>query len=110
MGGKLKASTEAVVGAETLEFLQRYNFTKCFPGTNGGSLDIGFTTPDMEEAVIKRESVKRSFVTYVLADHSKFDYISSVAFAELNSVYAITDSAPKKEYIDNATIKVVGGK
>ena len=108
LGGELKASTEAIVGAEALECLQRYNFTKCFLGTNGVGLQSGFTTPDPEEASIKRESVRRSFVSYVLADHSKFDVVSPVTFAVFDSVCVVTDKTPRAEYMDVMTIKIVG--
>lgn len=37
-GGEIKASTEAIVGAECVLTLKNYNFTKCFMGTNGISL------------------------------------------------------------------------
>ena len=44
--------------------LSNLNFTKCFMGANGIDLEKGFTTPDMDEALIKgrnRESFKRCF-------------------------------------------------
>ena len=35
LGGEFKATTEAIVGDEAIESLQKYNFTKGFWGTNG---------------------------------------------------------------------------
>ena len=35
IGGELKSSTEAVIGAQAMETLERYHFTKGFFGTNG---------------------------------------------------------------------------
>ncbi|MBR1622874.1 MAG: DeoR/GlpR transcriptional regulator, partial [Pseudobutyrivibrio sp.] len=55
IGGRLKASTEAVVGPDCVEFIRKYHFTKAFMGTNGISIHAGFTTPDVEEAIIKTE-------------------------------------------------------
>ncbi|MFR7442525.1 MAG: hypothetical protein ACLUUO_02275 [Sellimonas intestinalis] len=53
IGGELKAATEAIVGNEAYVNLQKYNFTKgCF-GTNGLNRTSGFTTPDINEAMIK---------------------------------------------------------
>ena len=46
IGGEIKAVTEALVGEEALEQLDKYNFTKGFFGTNGIDLKRGFTTPD----------------------------------------------------------------
>jgi len=108
LGGALKSSTEAIIGAEALESLRRYNFTKCFLGVNGIGLESGLTTPDPEEASIKRECVQRSLVSYVLADHSKFDIVSSVNFASLDSVCVITDKRPRNEFMNRMTIKIIG--
>ena len=43
VGGELKSSTEAVIGAQAMETLERYHFTKGFFGTNGISRNEGFT-------------------------------------------------------------------
>ena len=56
IGGEIKAVTEALVGEEALEQLDKYNFTKGFFGTNGIDLKRGFTTPDQKEAAVKEES------------------------------------------------------
>ena len=80
-GGELKESTEAIVGVSCLEMLRKFNFTKCFLGTNGISSESGFTTHDIEEASVKRLAAERSYVTYILADHSKFDKTAAVGFS-----------------------------
>ncbi len=49
LGGELKLSTEAIVGAETVKSLRKYNFTKGFFGANGVDLERGFSTPDIKE-------------------------------------------------------------
>ena len=46
LGGLLKPRTEAVVGGVALEMMANYNFTKAFLGTNGISMQRGYTTPD----------------------------------------------------------------
>ena len=51
--GELKSSTEAVIGAQAMETLERYHFTKGFFGANGISRNEGFTTPDAGEAQVK---------------------------------------------------------
>ena len=107
IGGQLKLSTEAVVGAEAVINLKKMNFTKAFLGANGISDDHGVTTPDVEEGLIKAEAVNRSYITYVLADSSKFGKISSVTFADLSQVCIVTDSVPDTKYHDKAVIKEV---
>lgn len=54
------------MGAEGLRSLKTFNFTKSFMGTNGIELNAGFTTPDMEEGLIKEEVIKRSYMSLFL--------------------------------------------
>lgn len=63
--------------------LQSYNFTKSFIGANGISFSGGISTPDRNEASVKSAVVQNSQTAYVLADHSKFDHMDSVSFAQL---------------------------
>lgn len=107
-GGEIKASTEAIVGAECVLTLKNYNFTKCFMGTNGISLSAGFTTPDVNEARVKSAAIESSREVYVLADHSKFDEVSSATFAGLSKAVIITDRIPNRKYKDAADITEVG--
>ena len=57
VGGELKASTEAVVGSQAMQTLLNYHFTKGFFGTNGVTKKSGCTTPDANEAMIKRTAM-----------------------------------------------------
>ena len=107
VGGRIKLTTEAVVGAECINNMRKYNFTKAFIGTNGIDLSFGFTTPDVEEALVKSEAVGRAFVTYILSDGSKFEKTSAVTFAELNQCCIITDRAPSGEFKEKTVIKEV---
>lgn len=106
-GGEIKPSTEAIVGAECVLSLQQYNFSKCFIGTNGISLSGGITTPDKNEAAVKNTVINNSKEVYILADHSKFDQITSVKFAQLSSGQIITDKLTDKKYLSKAIIKEV---
>ena len=90
VGGKFKISTEAIVGVEAVEGLMKYNFTKGFFGTNGISEKAGFSTPDILEATVKEEAVKRSAKAYILADKSKFNKNSSITFAQIDKAMIIT--------------------
>ncbi len=107
IGGRFKASTKAIVGAEGAESLKKFNFTKCYMGTNGISLSSGFTTPDPEEAMVKKYAVERSYISYVLADHSKFSQVSSVTFASVDKSVIITDYLPDKQFLEKCVIKEV---
>ena len=90
LGGEFKISTEAIVGVEAMQGLMKYNFTKGFFGTNGISERTGFSTPDILEAKVKEEAVKRSTKAFILADKSKFNKNSSITFAEIDKAIIIT--------------------
>ena len=105
--GEIKLATEAIVGAECVSSLQSYNFTKSFLGANGISVSGGASTPDCNEASVKTAVIQNSKTAYVLADHSKFDQITSVTFAKLNRVKLITDKLEDKKYLNATSVKEV---
>ena len=105
--GEIKATTEAIVGAECVNSLQSYNFTKCFMGANGIALSAGITTPDRNEASVKTAVVQNSQRVYIIADHSKFGQVSAITFTQLGRVNIITDKLQDKKYLTKANIKEV---
>lgn len=107
IGGELKAATEALVGNEAYVSLQKYHFTKGFWGTNGADLRAGFTTPDINEAMIKEGAMKHTQNAYVLCDSRKFHQICPVKFAEFSQATVITDRMPDESYQGVKNIVVV---
>ena len=105
--GEIKLTTEAIVGAECVSSLQRYNFSKSFIGANAISLSGSISTSDRSEASVKSAAVQNSQAVYVLADHSKFGQTASVTFAQLGQVKIITDKLLDKKYLSMANIKEV---
>lgn len=97
-GGRVKSSTEALIGSMCLEALQRYNFTLGFFGTNAVSTTNGFTTPDPDEALIKECAITHTLNPYILCDKSKFNLTSSVQFAKYGEVPIITTGKIPSEY------------
>lgn len=108
LGGELKAKTEAVVGLTAAQNLSSYNFSKAFLGTNGISTKFGYTTPDPDEAFLKSAAIDRSFVSYVLADSSKFGKVSTVTFGTLHGSAIITEALPDQKYLEQTVVRVVG--
>lgn len=96
VGGTLKSTTEAVVGTNAALTLKDYHFTKGFFGTNGVSRTAGFTTPDANEALVKRTALEQCRTAYVLCDNSKFNVVSSVTFASLSAGTILTDRKPEE--------------
>lgn len=90
LGGELKLKTEAIVGIEAINSLKKYNFTKGFFGTNGIDINRGYTTPDLREGMVKEEALKRSKVSYILGDISKFNEISLITFGKIGQSKIIT--------------------
>lgn len=103
IGGTLKGTTEAVVGGTAALMLKEYHFTKGFFGTNGVSKASGFTTPDASEALVKKTALSQCGRAFVLCDHSKFNLISSVTFANFAAATVITDQCPS-EFSDHVLI------
>lgn len=98
LGGELKETTEAIVGAEAIEGLKKYNFTKGFFGANGVSREKGFTTPDITEALVKEKAVEQCRKSYMLSDSSKINQISSVTFAAFEDGILVTTRLKDESY------------
>ncbi|QQT06882.1 DeoR/GlpR transcriptional regulator [Streptococcus lutetiensis] len=82
IGGHVKKSTDASIGTVAYEQIKQLNFDKAFLGING--IDEEFlTTPDMEEAVIKKTVIENARKLYVVTDSSK---IGRVSFAKVDKI------------------------
>lgn len=98
LGGELKEVTEAIVGAEAMESLKRYNFTKGFFGANGVHRERGLTTPDITEALVKEKAMEQCANRYVLADSTKINKVSSVTFAGFEEGMILTTRLQDESY------------
>jgi len=95
-GGRIKNSTEAMIGSETVDVLRSFNFSIGFFGANGVNETNGFMTPELNEAMVKKTAMHQCRVRYVLCDHSKFSVISPITFAGFNEALIITDSTERE--------------
>ncbi|MFY1067729.1 DeoR/GlpR family DNA-binding transcription regulator [Enterococcus sp. AD013-P3] len=91
LGGSIKLSTQATFGYTAIQQLAPFRFTKAFIGTNGVELNAGLTTPDPEEALLKKAACQQSELAILLADSSKFEQITFTKFASLKDVVIVTD-------------------
>ncbi|AZB43964.1 DeoR/GlpR transcriptional regulator [Bacillus sp. FJAT-42376] len=110
IGGYMKQTTKALIGARAISSLTEYRFDKCFMGVNGIHADSGYTTPDPEEAAVKTSAIRCSQKAYILADSSKFDEITFAKIAELHEAIIITEKLDDyllAEYTEKTEIKVV---
>ena len=96
--GLLKSRTDALVGADTCQYLENFNFTKGFFGANGVTIREGFTTPDRQEATVKKTALSRCKEKYILCDGSKFDQISAVKICDFVKATCVTDESVPSIY------------
>ncbi|MBK4098333.1 DeoR/GlpR family DNA-binding transcription regulator, partial [Staphylococcus aureus] len=71
LGGQVKENTLATIGSSAMEILRRYCFDKAFIGMNGLDIELGLTTPDEQEALVKQTAMSLANQSFVLIDHSK---------------------------------------
>lgn len=107
VGGKVKPATEAIVGAEGISNLKNLNFSKAFIGTNGIDVEAGFSTPDIDEAKMKEAAIEKSYMAFVMADHTKFRRVFPVSFSTLGKCCIITDKLPDSSFNNETVIKEV---
>ncbi|MXQ48039.1 DeoR family transcriptional regulator [Streptococcus pneumoniae] len=90
IGGFIKNTTDASVGQIAVEQVSRLNFDKAFLGMNGIDSEH-ITTPEMEEAVVKRSIIASAKKAYILTDSSKLGQVSFINVASLSDVTIITN-------------------
>lgn len=109
IGGELKRSTQALVGYNARESMMNYRVDLAFLGMNGIDLDAGYTTPDPEEALVKKTAIELAHMSYVLADASKIGKRTFSRVATLDAAQLITSSDASMSSIQTIT-KVVNAK
>lgn len=91
--GRVRPTTMAAVGPETVAALDLLRVDVAFIGTNGLSTTHGLSTPDENEAAAKRAIVACARRVVVLADSSKIGLERTVRFAELAQIdVVVTDT------------------
>ncbi|MDX2375619.1 DeoR/GlpR family DNA-binding transcription regulator [Microbacterium sp. LRZ72] len=94
IGGRVRGLTAAAVGSETVRAIEHLRPDVAFLGTNGLSAEFGLSTPDPDEAAVKRAIVGAARRVVVLADSSKVDDEFLVRFARIEDVdVVVTDAA-----------------
>lgn len=91
LGGSLKLSTKAITGSTGMEQLSHFRFNKVFMGMNGAHLEFGLTTPDPEEAALKRLAIAQAEEAYVLIDQTKLNKVTFTKVTELADVSILTN-------------------
>jgi DeoR family fructose operon transcriptional repressor len=93
LGGRVRGITQAAVGEQALRVLDTLRVDIAFIGTNAISARHGLSTPDSEEAAVKRAMVGCANYVVVAADSTKVGREEFVSFAPISSVDTlITDT------------------
>lgn len=101
--GRVRRTTQAAVGEETVAAIDRLRTDVAFVGTNGLSLAHGLSTPDQSEAAAKSAMLRSAQRVIVLADSSKIGHEATVRFGDLEQVdVLVTDEGLSAE--DRATL------
>lgn len=109
--GRVRPTTQAAVGVETVAALGDLRVDVAFLGTNGISLPHGLSTPDPDEAATKRALVSCAQTVVVLTDSSKFGIETAHRFAEPRDIdTVVTDegvSTADRRALSAARIELV---
>jgi DeoR family fructose operon transcriptional repressor len=91
--GRVRPTTQAAVGADTVAALAHLRVDVAFLGTNGITVEHGLSTPDHDEAAAKRAMVGAARRVVCLTDSSKVGSEAAIRFAALDEVdVVVTDS------------------
>lgn len=114
LGGRVRGVTRAAVGPATIEQLRGMRPDLAFLGTNGISAGFGLSTPDADEAEVKRRMVRSARRAVVLADAAKFGQEALTGFAGLEEVdVLVTEAEPPEPLavaLREAEVEVVVGR
>lgn len=91
--GRVRSTTQAAVGPDTVAALADLRADVAFVATNGLTVAHGLTTPDREEAATKRAIVKAGQRTVLLADSSKIGVECTMRFASLSQIDVLVTDA-----------------
>jgi len=93
-GGTMRPRSHALVGPAAESFLNQRHFDLLFLGTNGVTADTGLTTPDEDEAAVKRRMVANATRVVLVADSSKFGARSFVSVADPTEIDLFVTDVP----------------
>lgn len=97
LGGIVKPRTQAIVGPQAVNELQRLRADIAFMGTNGLSIAHGLSTSDPREATIKSLMIKQAKYSVVLCDSTKINRESAVSFAGLSEIDTVVSDRQAPE-------------
>lgn len=86
VGGRLRDRTEALVGDWAVRTLEELSFDLVVVATNGLTVARGLSTPDPEEAAVKRTAVAAGQRVVLVSDHTKLGDEHFATFAAVDQL------------------------
>ncbi|MGL5328128.1 MAG: DeoR/GlpR family DNA-binding transcription regulator [Peptostreptococcaceae bacterium] len=111
LGGRLRSSSNSLVGSLTSKNLKEYWVDKSFISCSGLDLKFGITDNHEDEAVVRRNMLEHSSLKFLIVDHTKFDSSSMYKICTPFEVdVVITDKKLSNEWQDkfvSSGVKVI---
>lgn len=106
-GGYIRHKIMSCVGGITEQTISRMCYDKAFVGTNGISIEMGATTPNMYEAQVKQKMIESAKQSILLCDSSKMGLTSMAKICPL-SKFDVMISDSKLKSISREQIEELG--
>lgn len=101
----------SLVGAIAIDNFKKFFGDKLFLAADGIDVNLGLSSPDLEEAALKRTMIKMARKVIVVADSSKFGRRNLAVICSVSQIdVLITDkgiSATDKEALEKMGVEVV---
>lgn len=82
VGGTLSPSTMCVSGIDAVRYVEMMNFDVAFIASSGYSKEVGFTTGNYYEALLKATAIRKAKKVILLMDSTKIGKVLPYTFAQ----------------------------
>jgi DeoR family transcriptional regulator, glycerol-3-phosphate regulon repressor len=115
VGGAVRQSDGAIVGADAVEFISRYKVDYAVIGASAVDTDGAILDYDSREVSVARAILRNARTRILAADGSKFHRTAPVRICDVSDLdYIVTDVSPPSEFVEvarrsDSEILIVGG-
>ncbi len=101
LGGEYHSARRDFFGPITERYAEPFHFDKCFLGSEGVTVETGFSSNKTGLSSLNANILGRSGKRYVLADASKFGKGAFFSYASLEVIDEVVTNAPPQEAIQS---------
>lgn len=113
-GGEYRPHRKDFCGYVTEKIIKEFHYNKCILGTDGFSVENGFSTTDFNTARICESAISRSDNVIVLMDSHKFDKSAAISYSNGENISAVVIddgvSEEQKNLLSDVGVAVVIAK